>query len=174
MRRLLPIAVLAATLIGIAACSDGPDPDAGAAASPSVTSAAPAPTASGGATAGRGTPDTASSVPAGGNARQVCVAVQKKTSESVMVFVTELGRMMQASADNDTRAAQDAKRKAEAALAGWGRAVREEAAKATDPRLKSVLAEIGAEVGAMKAELDGVNQSKLDELQQRLDQLCAA
>jgi hypothetical protein len=164
--------VLAAVLIVAAACSTGagrtassdgsPTVSASAGSSPTTTPAGPAGSTAGGATG-----------PAGGNAREVCVAAQKSTSEAVMVFVSELGTMMQASSANDTKGAQAAQRKAEAALATWARAVKEQGAKATDPRLKSVLGEIAAEVGTMKAELDRVDQSKLDQLQERLDQLCA-
>ncbi|MEV1290013.1 hypothetical protein [Micromonospora sp. NPDC049679] len=165
--------VLAAVLIFAAACSGDGGRTASGGASPTVSaspgsSATTAPAGPGGSTAG------APTATAGGNAREVCVAAQKSTSQAVMVFVSELGTMMQASSANDTKGAQEAQRKAEAALAGWARAVREQGAKATDPQLKTVLGELGAEIGGMKAELDRVDQTRLDQLQQRLDQLCGS
>jgi hypothetical protein len=84
-----------------------------------------------------------------------------------------LGKSLQAAGANDSAGAQAAQRKAEAALQTWSTAMREQSAKSTDARLKAVLAEIATEVGAMKASVDSVDEVKLDQLQQRLDQLCA-
>jgi hypothetical protein len=130
---------------------------------PSAGGTAPGPTGSAGT-------DTA---PAGGNGKEVCAAATKASTSSVQTFVSELGKSLQAAGANDTAGAQAAQRKAEAALQTWGTAMREQSAKATDARLKAVLAEIATEVGTMKASVESVDEVKLDQLQQRLDQLCA-
>ncbi len=50
--------------------------------------------------------------------------------------------------------------------------MREQAAKATDPQLKATLAEMGAEVAGLKPDVTSIDGSRLDQLQQRIDQLC--
>lgn len=167
MRRLLVTVVAVAALFTAAGCSGerptpaGPDGPGGGPAAGASSSAPPL-----GPTAG------VSASPAGGNAKEVCAAATKSSSDSVRIFVAELGNMLQATSAKDAAAAETAQRKAEAALNSWSSAMREQSARATDPRLKAVLADIAAEVSTMKASVDSVDEVKLDQLQQRLDQLC--
>jgi hypothetical protein len=175
MRRLLVTAALAATLVTASACSserDGVDglPAAGTGA-PTGTSSAAAPEPSSGPT---GSPGAAETGPAGGNAKEVCEAATKASADSVRTFIEELGKSLQAAAANDAAAAEAAQRRAEEALRTWGNVMREQSVRATDARLKAVLAEIGTEVSRMKASVESVDETKLDQLQQRLDQLCGA
>lgn len=174
MRRLLVTAAAIAALFAVTGCSAERDGAAGPVSpgsSPSggvPSSGAATPS---GATGATGSPD-AETGPAGGNGKEVCAAATKASSESVQTFVGELGKSLQAASANNTAGAQTAQRKAEAALRTWGTAMREQSARATDPRLKAVLAEIATEVGTMKASVESVDENKLDQLQQRLDQLC--
>ncbi|MGI5148146.1 hypothetical protein ACQEVC_17525 [Plantactinospora sp. CA-294935] len=171
MRRLLVTAAIAAALFAAAGCSG--ERDGAAAPGPSGGPSAGAPS-SGAATPGAspgGSPAVDTS-PAGGNGKEVCEAATKAATSSVQTFVSELGKSLQAASTGDTAGAQAAQRKAEAALQTWGNAMREQSARATDERLKTVLAEIATEVGTMKATVESVDENKLQELQQRLEALC--
>ncbi|BCB79394.1 hypothetical protein GCM10022251_21850 [Phytohabitans flavus] len=119
-------------------------------------------------------PGTAETAPAGGNAKQVCADAVAAGEKGVATFLAELGNMLAATGKGDGKAEYEARQKAEAALATWSQAMKDQAAKATDGRLRTVLTEIGNEVGKMRADLDTVDSAKLDQLQQRLDTLCAA
>jgi ElaB/YqjD/DUF883 family membrane-anchored ribosome-binding protein len=137
-------------------------PTQGVSAAPGPTSGAP------------GSPGGATETgPAAGNAKQVCADALAASGKGVTTFLAELGKMLKAAGDGDGKAEYEARQKAEAALATWSNAMKEQAAKATDGRLRTVLTEIGNEVGKMRADIDSVNSAKLDELQQRLDTLCA-
>ncbi|MCW6009950.1 hypothetical protein K1W54_36215 [Micromonospora sp. CPCC 205371] len=119
------------------------------------------------------TPTSASPLkPAGGNSDAVCAAAQNASGQAVGTYISELGNMLAASGKGDTKAADAARSKAEAALDGWSTAMKEQSAKAEDPQLKAVLAEIGAEVDKMGADIDSVNEAQLGDLQERLDRLC--
>ncbi|MFY1672663.1 hypothetical protein ACN27G_22290 [Plantactinospora sp. WMMB334] len=176
MRRLLVTAAIAAALFAAAGCSgerdgaSGPGPSAGPSSGAPATGAT-TPGASPGAPGG--SPAVVDTRPAGGNGREVCEAATKASTSSVQTFVSELGKSLQAAGTGDTAGAEAARRRAEAALQTWGNAMREQSARATDERLKTVLAEIATEVGTMKASIESVDENKLQELQQRLDQLCA-
>jgi hypothetical protein len=174
MRRPLAAALLAASLLAGAGCSAG-EPG-GSADRPAASAPAPgAPVAPGasaptGATTGPAPTDTA---PAGGNGRQVCDAATGAGATAVRTYVEELGRMVAASGAGDTRGAEAARRRAEAALAGWRTALTAQSRRATDARLGALLTELAAEVGTLTVGLDSVDETALDRLQQRLDQLCA-
>ncbi|GAB3986232.1 hypothetical protein V1634_29015 [Plantactinospora veratri] len=175
MRRLLVTAAIATALFAAAGCSGerdgvaGPGPSGAPSAGVPSSSATAAPGASPGGPAGAPPVETS---PAGGNGKEVCAAATKAATSSVQTFVSELGKSLQAAGSGDTAGAQAAQRKAEAALQTWGAAMREQSARATDERLKAVLAEIATEVGAMKASVESVDENKLQQLQQRLDALC--
>ncbi|WP_422773687.1 hypothetical protein ACN28C_12780 [Plantactinospora sp. WMMC1484] len=178
MRRLLVTAAIAAVLSAAAGCSgerdgaSGPGPSAGPSSGASASaSGAATPGVSPGAPGG--SPAVVDTRPAGGNGREVCEAATKASTSSVQTFVSELGKSLQAAGTGDTAGADAARSRAEAALQTWGNAMREQSARATDERLKAVLAEIATEVGTMKASIESVDENKLQELQQRLDQLCA-
>ncbi|MFY1687309.1 hypothetical protein [Plantactinospora sp. WMMB782] len=176
MRRLLVTAAITAALFAAAGCSGERD---GAAPGPSGTPSSGTAPSPGAGTPGSspggpsGSPAVADTRPAVGNGKEVCEAATKAATSSVQTFVSELGKSLQAAGAGDTAGAQTAQRKAEAALRTWGDAMREQSARATDERLKTVLAEIATEVGTMKATVESVDENRLEQLQQRLDQLCA-
>ncbi|MFF4876235.1 hypothetical protein [Micromonospora sp. NPDC000668] len=169
MRRLLAVTVLVTALSAGAGCSTdrpagettgGSDPAAG----------------SGGASAGStGTPagSTGTGGAAGGNATQVCAAAQQAGSTAVQTYVAELGQMIAAVGAGDSATAEAARRRAEAALTGWRTVLREQSAQAADPQLKTLLTDIGTEVAALGTDVESIDETELDRLQQRLDQLCA-
>jgi hypothetical protein len=170
MRRTPLLAVVVALLLAGAGCS-ADKPSAPASASGSVSggaSVAPDPTV---ASPG-GTPGATESGPAAGNAKQVCADALAASGKGVTTFLAELGNMLKAAGAGDGKAEYEARQKAEAALATWSNAMKEQAAKATDVRLRTVLTEIGNEVGTMRADIESVDSAKLDQLQQRLDTLC--
>jgi hypothetical protein len=133
---------------------------------------APDPTS--GAPGSSGSPGVTDTGPATGNAKQVCADALAASGKGVKTFLAELGNMLKAAGEGDGKAEYEARQKAEAALATWSNAMKEQAAKATDGRLRTVLTEIGNEVGTMRADIDSVDSAKLDKLQQRLDTLCQA
>ncbi|MEH1011930.1 hypothetical protein V6U90_02225 [Micromonospora sp. CPCC 206060] len=177
MRRL--IAVTAVAMLAGAGCSADRDGTAGS-ATPAATAGSTGAPAAGPTTptgAGPGTPGGGTSggtaAPAGGNGREVCDAATRAGSTAVQTYVSELGKMLTATGAGDTKAAEAARQRAEAALNGWRTELTRQSGLATDARLKTVLAEIAAEVGTMKADINSIDSDKLDQLQQRLDQLCA-
>ncbi|MBM0237628.1 hypothetical protein JNW88_11500, partial [Micromonospora sp. ATA32] len=127
-----------------------------------------APTGSGGAAS-----PGAGSGAAVGNAPEVCAAAQQASSTAVRTYVEQLGVMIGAVGASDSKAAETARRQAEAALTGWRTALTRESGRATDPQLRTLLADLAAEVGTLGTDVDSIDETELDRLQQRLDQLCA-
>ncbi|MET7750667.1 hypothetical protein [Micromonospora sp. NPDC005367] len=80
--------------------------------------------------------------------------------------------MVAAVGANDSTAADAAHRRAATALAGWRAVLREQSARATAPQPGVLLADQGAEVEALGADVNGFDETELDRLQQRLDRLC--
>lgn len=168
----LLVVVVALVFVGAGCSADKPSASATHSASPSGSaSAAPDPTA---ASPGAGGPGVNETGPAAGNAKQVCADAMAASGKGVAAFLAELGNMLNAAGKGDGKAEYEARQKAEAALAAWSNAMKEQAAKATDGRLRTVLTEIGEQVGTMRADIDSVDSAKLDQLQQRLDTLCDA
>ena len=115
----------------------------------------------------------ASGAAAGGDAPQVCAAAQQAGTTAVRTYVAELGRMVAAVGAGDSSTAEAARGRAEAALDGWRTELREQSEQATDPQLKTLLTDLGTEVAALSADVESIDETELDRLQQRLDQLCA-
>ncbi|MEV5690274.1 hypothetical protein [Micromonospora globbae] len=179
--RLLVATVLVTGLCAAGGCG-GTGPGA---ASPTGTAPGPtAPATSGsGPTAGPASgsgppaaptagPAAGGGAPAGGNAPAVCAAVQRAEATAIRTYDEELGRMVAAIGANDHTAAETARRRAEAALDGWRRTLREQSARAADPSLAALLRDLDAEVAAMGTDVGGLDETELDRLRQRLDQLC--
>ncbi|MFG1654722.1 hypothetical protein ACGFIE_32840 [Micromonospora sp. NPDC049275] len=169
MRRLLAVNLLVAVLVMGAGCSADRSGGAGpagptAGGSGSAAGSGGAPGGSIGAPVGGGV--------AGGNA-QVCAEAQQAGATAVREYVAELGRMVAAVGAGDTATADAARTRAQTALAGWRAALREQSARSTDPQLKTLLSDIGTEVAALGADVESIDETELDRLQQRLDQLCA-
>ncbi|WP_405105337.1 hypothetical protein OG559_18240 [Micromonospora sp. NBC_01405] len=170
MRRLLALAAAMAVLSAGAACSaerSGSEPG------PSGSPPAAAGATPGAGGAGPGAAGGSLGPPAGGNGPEVCAAAQKASGAAVRTYVAELGRMIGAVGANDSATAEVARKRAEAALAGWRTELRQQSARATDPQLKTLLADLASEVGTLGTDVDAIDEEELDELQQRLDQLCA-
>ncbi|SCL17596.1 hypothetical protein GA0070616_1311 [Micromonospora nigra] len=180
MRRLLAATAVTTVLFAGTAC--GSDDRSGAAAPTTAPATAGAPTAgtpggppapgTPGGTTVPGTPGVGSGA-AGGNAAEVCAAAQQAGSTAVRSYVEELGKMIAAVGANDPAAAQTARKRAESALTGWAAALRQQSNRAEDPQLRTLLTELAAEVSGLGTDLDSVDETELDRLQQRLDQLCA-
>ncbi|MEU5905202.1 hypothetical protein [Micromonospora sp. NPDC047527] len=165
MRRLLAVTVLVSALAAGAGCAaDRPVGEGTAGA----TTGGSGPTAAGpgGASAG------SSGTPGVGDA-QVCAEARRAGETALRVYVEELGRMVAAVGAGDSATAEAARARAEAALALWRTALREQSARAVDPQLKALLTDIGTEAAALGADVESIDETELDRLQQRLDQLCA-
>ncbi|MGA4729676.1 hypothetical protein ACWEOS_09505 [Micromonospora taraxaci] len=158
MRRLLAVTAVVTVLSGAVGCSTGPSGNVG----PDVTRVATQSPASGPASSA-----------AAGDAEQVCAAAQRASTTAVRTYVAELGRMVAAVGAGDSTAAEVARGRAEAALDGWRTELREQSDRATDPQLKTMLTDLGTEVAALRADVESIDETELDRLQQRLDQLCA-
>ncbi|WFE31674.1 hypothetical protein [Micromonospora sp. WMMD975] len=157
MRRVLAVSVLTGLLLAGAGCADrNDDPFAVGFASPApaATSPAPAPTATGDA--------------------GVCARAKQAGSAAVQTYVFKLAEMVRAGGTGDTSTAKAAERDAEAALAGWRDVLREQAGKASDPPLRTLLADLATEVGGLGTDVRSIDETEFDRLQQRLDELCPA
>lgn len=156
MRRLLAVTALVTVLAGCSADRPG-------SVGPGSTTGDPASGSSG---------IPASGVAAGG-ATEVCVAAQQASTTAVRTYVAELGRMVAAVGAGDSSTAEASRGRAEAALDGWRTELREQSERAPDPQLKTLLTDLGTEVAALGADVESIDETELDRLQQRLDQLCA-
>jgi hypothetical protein len=163
MRRVLAALAVAATVLCGAGCSSDSDagkPSSGAGATPSAGSGSSA-----------GVPG-GSQPPVTGNGRQVCTAARKLTTDKVTIFVTQLGRSLEASSAGDTKTAEAARTAAERALREWGAGLRDQAAKADDARLRDLLKEMSTVAGKITADPQSVDDAKLDQLEEQLEQVC--
>jgi hypothetical protein len=164
---------LACALLAAAGCTgargDAEAPPSAKPSAGSATTEAPASgdPASGGAASG-GTPTGIAT----GNAADVCTEARKVSADQVSRFLAELGDALTASGDGDQARAGEARRAATAAVRAWSAGLRAQAARADDPRLAGLLRDMAAEVGTMTADIDSIDETRLDQLQQRLDQLC--
>ncbi|WFE41835.1 hypothetical protein [Micromonospora sp. WMMD998] len=157
MRRVLAVTALTGLLLAGTGCADrNDDPFAVGFASPApaATSPAPAPTATGDA--------------------GVCARAKQAGSAAVQTYVFKLAEMLRADAGGDKSTAKAAERDAEAALAGWRDVLREQAGKASDPPLRTLLADLATEVGGLGTDVRSIDETEFDRLQQRLDELCPA
>jgi hypothetical protein len=157
MRRLLARTLLVVVLLAGAGCSDDRSGGAG-------------PTAGSGPTGPVVTPLGGGA--AGGDAR-VCAEARRAGATAVREYVEELGRMVAAAGAGDTATADAARTRAQAALAAWRAALREQGALAADAQLRTLLSDLGTEVAALGVDVESIDETELDRLQQRLDQLCA-
>lgn len=170
MRRPLVTAVIAiAAAVTIAGCSAEQDTSASA---PATSAPAGGADEHSGHIIGTPEPGSTPARVATGNAAKVCAEALKASSASAQTYVAELGKMLQATGAKDTAAAKEAERQAAAAITDWAAAMNKQSAEATDPQLKALLAEIATEVGTMKADIASIQESTLETLQQRLDELC--
>lgn len=184
MRRLPTVAGVVVVLLCLVACSPAEpavDPDRGRGAGGPTSSVAgpavPGPRAErpGAATPGpEGAGPTTGTRPAGGNAQPVCATAVRAGSTAAQRFVQELGVLLQAGADGDAGRAATAKRAAQGALDDWARVTGEQAALATDARLRKVLTDIAAQVRTLRPEVQALQTARLNRLQERLDELCGA
>ncbi|WP_433354249.1 hypothetical protein ACQPYV_27175 [Micromonospora saelicesensis] len=159
MRRLLAVTALLTMLTGAAGCSTGGTGDG---AGPAAAGTPPGPTGV-----------AASSGVTGGNATQVCAAAQEASTTAVRTYVAELGQMLAAVGAGDSRTAEAARGRAEAALANWRTVLREQSERTDSPQLKTLFTDLGTEISALGADVESIDETELDRLQQRLDQLCA-
>ncbi|MFF5176111.1 hypothetical protein ACFY3U_26280 [Micromonospora sp. NPDC000089] len=155
MRRLLAAVVVAAALLPGAGCADDPAAPTGA-DGPTVVPSAPV-----------------SGSPVGGNGPQVCVEAEAASSTAVRTYVEETGRMLAAAGANDDTAARTARKRAQDALARWRTTLREQSDRATDPQLRTLLTDLSAQVARLGTDVESIDETELDRLQQRLDQLCS-
>jgi hypothetical protein len=157
MRRPLALTLVTVVLLAGAGCAerDGGNPFEVGFASPApsapAASAVPAPTLSGDA--------------------GVCLAAKQAGSRAVQTYVQKLAEML-TNRFTDRKGADAARRDAEAALAGWRDALRQQSGRATDPQLKTLLADLATEVGSLGTDVEKIDESEFDRLQQRLDELC--
>ncbi|MFI9643847.1 hypothetical protein ACIG87_27995 [Micromonospora sp. NPDC051925] len=163
MRRLLAAIVVTTVLLtGVGCSGDRPDESAPADRPTGVaTPAAVVPSA------------VVSGSPAGGNGPQVCADAEAASTTAVRTYVEELGKMIAAVGANDSTAADTARKQAETALTTWRTVLRQQSGRATDPQLKTLLTDLATEIGRLGTDVDSIDETELDRLQQRLDQLCA-
>ncbi|MFG1678003.1 hypothetical protein [Micromonospora sp. NPDC049282] len=157
MRRVFAVTALAGLLLAGSGCAgrnDDPFSVGFASPAPAGTSPTPAPTATGDA--------------------GVCARAKQSGSVAVQTYVQKLAEMLRAGGTGDRSTEKAAQRDAEAALTGWRDVLREQSGKATDPRLRTLLADLATEVGGLGTDVRAIDETEFDRLQQRLDQLCPA
>ncbi|MEH1100628.1 hypothetical protein [Micromonospora sp. CPCC 205561] len=169
MRRLLAVTAVTAVLFAGAGCGTE-RPERAAPTGDVPASSAPPGGAPGGTT---GASPGAGSGAAGGNAPEVCAAAQRAGETAVRTYVEELGRMVAAVGADDTAGARTARERISAALTAWRSTLRSESTRAEDAQLKTLLADMAAEVGTLGTDVDSIDETELDRLRLRLDQLCA-
>jgi hypothetical protein len=163
---------LACALLAATGCTGARgDADALPSANPSAGSATPGPPASGEPAGGAASGGTPTGI-ATGNAADVCTEARKVSADQVSRFLAELGEALTASGDGHHARAGEARRAATDAIRAWSAGLRAQAARADDPRLAGLLRDMATEVGTMTADIDSIDETRLDQLQQRLDQLC--
>ncbi|WP_328343772.1 hypothetical protein [Micromonospora sp. NBC_00421] len=163
MRR-LPAAIVVTTVLLTGVGCSGDRTDGSAPADRSSATVAPATVVPSAVVSGS---------PAGGNGPQVCADAEAASTTAVRTYVEELGKMIAAVGANDSTAADTARKRAEVALTTWRTVLRQQSGRATDPQLKTLLTELATEIGRLGTDVDSIDETELDRLQQRLDQLCA-
>ncbi|MDT0531953.1 hypothetical protein RM555_23445 [Micromonospora sp. DSM 115977] len=166
MRRLLAVTALTAVLLSGAGCAAERPERAG------PPGGAPSGGVTPGGSVGGGAPGAGSGA-AGGNAPEVCAAAQRAGETAVRTYVEELGKMVAAVGADDAAAARTARDRISTALTDWRSTLRRESTRAEDAQLKTLLADMAAEVGTLGTDVDSIDETGLDRLRQRLDQLCA-
>ncbi|MEH0974424.1 hypothetical protein V6U77_25150 [Micromonospora sp. CPCC 205546] len=170
MRRLLAVTALTAVLLAGTGCAaERPERAAPSGGAPSGAATPGGPTGGGAPPSGPG----AGSGAAGGNAPQVCAAAQRAGETAVRTYVEELGKMVAAVGADDAAAARTARERISTALTEWRSTLRRESTRAEDAQLKTLLADMAAEVGTLGTDVDSIDETELDRLRSRLDQLCA-
>ena len=156
MRRVFAVTALTGLLLAGSGCAERTDPFSVGFASPApaAMSPTPAPTVTGDA--------------------GVCARAKQAGSVAVQTYVQKLAEMLRAGGTGDRSTEKAARRDAEAALAGWRDVLREQAGRATDPGLRTLLADLATEVGGLGTDVRKIDETAFDRLQQRLDQLCPA
>ncbi|MEU4775604.1 hypothetical protein [Micromonospora sp. NPDC023644] len=169
MRPLLAVTALTAVLFAGAGCAAERPERAGPPGGAPIGGVASGGPGGGATGAGPG----AGSGAAGGNAPEVCAAAQRAGETAVRTYVEELGKMVAAVGANDATAARTARDRISTALTDWRSTLRHESTRAEDAQLKTLLADMAAEVGTLGTDVDSIDETELDRLRQRLDQLCA-
>ncbi|WP_327029339.1 hypothetical protein OG989_31840 [Micromonospora sp. NBC_01740] len=166
MRRMLAVTALTAVLLSGTGCAAERPERAG------PPGGAPSGGVTPGGSVGGGAPGAGSGA-AGGNAPEVCAAAQRAGETAVRTYVEELGKMVAAVGADDAAAARTARDRISTALTDWRSTLRRESTRAEDAQLKTLLADMAAEVGTLGTDVDSIDETGLDRLRQRLDQLCA-
>jgi hypothetical protein len=167
MRRLLAAAVIAGALLAGAGCTGDSAPKTAG-----TPTSGPVGLPGTGASPGPGVTPTTGTATGTANGKRVCAAARKLTTEKVSAFVTQLSKSLQAQVTGDSKGAAQARQAAEKALREWSGGLRTQASQAEDPQLKAVLTEMSTVASQMTADLQSIDDTKLADMQQRLEVLC--
>jgi hypothetical protein len=158
------LVLLAATVaVGLAGCSDDPRKPGTSGSSPSASSSVSAGTGSESASPGTssGTPGAVPPAEGGGTATgsdiEVCAAQERLVAESTRKFGEEVVKA--ATSEGGEQAAVAA---VKTLFAEWAAGMRAQAAKATNPELKSALTEYAVGLEKVNSQINGV--ADLDKL----------
>jgi hypothetical protein len=164
MRRLFAVAALA-TAFFAAGCGGPSEPESsgtgpGSSAAPATSSAAGTPTGSAGAPA-----NSAAN-------KEICTAAEQAVTEGLTTFLTEVGKLISATAANNMADAEKAEAAAEAAANKMGADLRAQAAKATDPAMKQALEQTAASFEQMGKDPEKVDEKKMEEAGAVMEKFC--
>jgi hypothetical protein len=175
MRRLLcTTAVTGALLLGAGCSSDQPAGTAAPAPAP-VTSGAATPAGGAGATASA----PAAASPAGdaalsGNSQAICQQAAKTGGDAAKNFAQDLKLLIDAESAQDADQAAKAKAKTTRDVENYSYALTDMSKLASDPALKAALADMGKQVTVLKGDVRKLDATRLQKLQETLDDACGA
>ena len=173
-----PYLIAAALLFAVGGCSASERTEAPAPAPPAAGESA----AAGGTTPAGATPAAAATTAAGKAAQggdaalssdteAICDQAAKVSTDFGATFAEDYRLLIEASAKNP-QARTEAEQKAARDVRNFSFALVDMSKLAADPRVKKALAAMGAEVTALKGDLDKIDDKKLAGLQAKLDKAC--
>ena len=171
MRRLFVVLFVLAA----AGCSSEPQPAAttppaplGAPSAPATSAAAGADTAAGRAAASGKAADRALS----GNTAAICAQAGRVTTQFGKTFAEDVRLLIDASSKSDPAAADQAKKKTSRDVASYSFALGDMSKLAGDARVAKALGEMSRQVNALKGDVRKLDETKLADLSDRLDEAC--
>jgi len=170
MRRLFVVLFVLAA----AGCSSEPQPAATTPPAPLGAPSAPATSAAAGAdAAGRAAASgKAADRALSGNTAAICAQAGRVTTQFGKTFAEDVRLLIDASSKSDPAAADQAKKKTSRDVASYSFALGDMSKLAGDARVAKALGEMSRQVNALKGDVRKLDETKLADLSDRLDEAC--
>jgi hypothetical protein len=172
MRRLLCATAVsgALLLLGTGCSSGGADENSGVAPISLVSTPAAAPGPAG-ASAGAALPGEADAA-LSGNTQAICRQAAKTGGDAAKNFAQDLKLLIDAESSQDKDLVIKAKQKTARDVENYSFALKDMSKLAADAKLKAALADMGAQVTALKGDVRKADAARLDKLRATLDKAC--